>query len=126
VGEDEIAVFQGMIVLGHNLAEKMAACDFALGASGTHSWERLAIGLPALVTTVAANQAEVARNLHLSQIAVHLGDKNQVTQSEIVVHLERIIKNREELARTAIKGQKIVDGLGCQRILSVLTQDEIN
>lgn len=42
-----------------NMAELMLKADIALGAGGTTTWERCAVGLPAIVTVIAENQREV-------------------------------------------------------------------
>ena len=39
-----------------NLVELMAKADFAIGAGGTMTWERIALGLPSLVFSIADNQ----------------------------------------------------------------------
>ncbi|MEK9753126.1 MAG: UDP-2,4-diacetamido-2,4,6-trideoxy-beta-L-altropyranose hydrolase, partial [Rhodospirillaceae bacterium] len=43
-----------------DMATLMADADLAIGAGGTTSWERCALGLPALIVVVADNQAAVA------------------------------------------------------------------
>ncbi|OYU68356.1 MAG: UDP-2,4-diacetamido-2,4,6-trideoxy-beta-L-altropyranose hydrolase, partial [Burkholderiales bacterium PBB5] len=47
-----------------HIAQLMAEADLALGAGGASNWERCALGLPALVTVLAENQAAVAQALH--------------------------------------------------------------
>jgi UDP-2,4-diacetamido-2,4,6-trideoxy-beta-L-altropyranose hydrolase len=42
-----------------NMAELILAADLAIGAGGTASWERCALGLPTLVTAFAPNQTQV-------------------------------------------------------------------
>jgi len=45
------------------MAELMVGADLAIGAGGSASWERCALGLPAIVLTLADNQAWTARAL---------------------------------------------------------------
>ena len=42
-----------------NMAELMLQADLAIGAGGTTTWERCYLGLPAIVFTLAHNQAAV-------------------------------------------------------------------
>lgn len=46
-----------------DMATLMTQCDLAVGAAGSTSWERCALGLPALVTVLAENQRTIARVL---------------------------------------------------------------
>ena len=46
-----------------SLAPLTAGADLAIGAAGSTSWERLCLGLPALVVTLADNQKAVAQAL---------------------------------------------------------------
>ena len=45
------------------MAELMAAADLAIGAGGTATWERIYLGLPALVKVVSTNQEEALSHL---------------------------------------------------------------
>lgn len=46
-----------------DMAQLMADSDLAIGAAGSTSWERCALGLPTLMVVLAANQREAAANL---------------------------------------------------------------
>ena len=43
-----------------DMAERVLAADLAIGAAGTATWERVHLGLPAVLLVVAENQREVA------------------------------------------------------------------
>lgn len=45
------------------MAELMAKSDCAIGAAGSTTWERCVLGLPALVTILAANQLQIAERV---------------------------------------------------------------
>jgi UDP-2,4-diacetamido-2,4,6-trideoxy-beta-L-altropyranose hydrolase len=55
------------------IAGLMERADLALGAGGTASWERAALGLPSLVVAIAPNQVELVRTIEKAGIAIDLG-----------------------------------------------------
>jgi UDP-2,4-diacetamido-2,4,6-trideoxy-beta-L-altropyranose hydrolase len=62
-----------------NMADFVRAADVAFGACGTHAWERCFLGLPAIVTAVAENQAESARALARLGAVYNVGFYGDVT-----------------------------------------------
>ena len=59
------------------LAPLMARADLAIGASGASSWERLCLGLPAIVLTMAENQRAIAEELNRRKLVRWLGDQER-------------------------------------------------
>lgn len=47
-----------------NMAEVMANSDIAIGATGSTTWERCCLGLPAIQIIIADNQTEIANSLN--------------------------------------------------------------
>lgn len=60
------------------MAELMAAADLAFGACGTASWERCALGLPAVVVVLAHNQLAPTLALERAGVVLSLGDAANV------------------------------------------------
>ena len=52
-----------VIVSANNMAELMLNADLSIGASGSTNWERLCLGLPSLIFTVAENQIKFSKIL---------------------------------------------------------------
>ena len=63
------------------LAPLMAQADLAIGAGGTTSWERLCLGLPSLVVTMADNQRAVTAELNRRGLVRWVGHKDQIDES---------------------------------------------
>ena len=63
-----------------NMAELMSVADLALGAGGTSMWERLALGLPAIVTAIADNQLEGCGNCAAAGLIDYLGRAEDVDE----------------------------------------------
>lgn len=61
-----------------SLAGLMVTADLALGAGGATSWERICLGLPALVVTLADNQRPIASSLHDRNLVRWMGEGSAV------------------------------------------------
>jgi UDP-2,4-diacetamido-2,4,6-trideoxy-beta-L-altropyranose hydrolase len=102
-----------------SLAPIMTKADLAVGASGATSWERLCLGLPALVITLADNQRPIAKELHQKGLVKWIGHFDSVSDAEIAVALRKTLE-KPLPPRWSRKCLAIVDGLGTRRVASVL------
>lgn len=105
-----------------NLAAAMAKADLALGASGTTSWERLCLGLPALVITMADNQVPLARELSRRGFIVWLGSDAGMNVARIAAGLKNVVVNgfASEVMTTMMC---MVDGWGAERVCDAIMPD---
>lgn len=102
------------------LARLMARADIAIGACGTTAWERLCVGLPALVITLAENQRSISRELHARGLIRELGDVTTVRNADIARVLDELLRvgvDKEWSARC----HATVDGKGARRVRAVMT-----
>lgn len=103
----------------HSLAPLMCQAHLAIGASGTTSWERLCLGLPTLVVTLADNQRPIAEELNRRRLIRWLGHQDEVTEADFSQAL------RELLAQASLKkefsnGMQIIDGKGIHRVCAAM------
>lgn len=77
-----------------NMAEFMAHADLALGAGGSTTWERCFLELPAIVTSVAANQERIAEDCAVADYITYLGRAENVTEAQIVSALNAMTEER--------------------------------
>jgi UDP-2,4-diacetamido-2,4,6-trideoxy-beta-L-altropyranose hydrolase len=75
-----------------NIAELMIHSDLCIGAGGATNLERMYLGLPSLVVTVAANQIESTRDLEKAGFLVSLGCEKNVTKNNILFIQERMLQ----------------------------------
>ena len=91
------------------LAPLFATADLAIGAGGITTWERICMGVPSLVTTVASNQVPVTKALHEAGAVMWLGDSGntdpETYRRQIAAALEGEIP----------KPPPLVDGHGAAR-----------
>jgi UDP-2,4-diacetamido-2,4,6-trideoxy-beta-L-altropyranose hydrolase len=100
-----------------HLAGLMAGADIAIGAGGVTNWERMCIGLPSLVITVADNQTPISEILHRRGVIRLLGKSEEITANNIRTALLDEIQSRRFVDRIA-PAMALCDGLGVSRVLS--------
>ena len=104
------------------LAPLMVRADLMISAGGSTTWERMCLGLPAIVISVAANQTPTNLALMNAGYIDFLGDMNDVNASNIAEAVTRCLENPAALKAQSSLGQELVSGTGaqvvCQQILS--------
>lgn len=98
------------------MAELVAAADLALGAGGATTWERCALGTPAMIFALADNQKAIAQNISEFGAASYLRTPKDMTAEELRLHLSRLIDNPGEIQRMSKKGLSLVDALGLRLV----------
>lgn len=110
-----ISVHEGL----PSLAALMSRADLAVGAGGSTHWERLCLGLPCLVVTLADNQRLISAELHRLEVIQLLGHHDEVNQLMITGALDRLI--REGLPGDwSLRCMAMVDGGGADRVRAAL------
>ncbi len=101
------------------LAPLIAKADLAVGAGGATSWERLCLGLPSVVVTLAENQKPVAHELHRLELVYLLGHKDKVTDASIETLLRKLTSRSLEPAWSR-NCKDIVNGGGIDRVVNLM------
>jgi UDP-2,4-diacetamido-2,4,6-trideoxy-beta-L-altropyranose hydrolase len=107
-----------------HLADLMAAADIAIGAAGGTTWERLCVGLPSIVVTIADNQRPSAEAMASAGLIDYLGHYDHVSSRQIVAAVRSAIANPSELAQRALRGRRLVDGWGAPRLREIVTPSD--
>jgi len=105
-----------------NMPEIMHWADIAVSAAGSTSWELTYMGVPFLTTILAQNQARIAQGLDEAGAAINLGWLQDLHEEDLAKHLAEIISRWEVRQRLSRMGQKLVDGLGAERVVSYLLE----
>jgi UDP-2,4-diacetamido-2,4,6-trideoxy-beta-L-altropyranose hydrolase len=106
-----------------SLAPLMMAADLAIGAGGATSWERLCLGLPALVVTLSENQRPIAAELHQRGLIRWLGNRDEVDEPTIAKALDELLR-RDLDENWSLRCRGAVDGSGVDRVCAALTVTE--
>jgi UDP-2,4-diacetamido-2,4,6-trideoxy-beta-L-altropyranose hydrolase len=104
-----------------NMAEIMSRADIALGAGGTTTWERMSVGLPSIVVTIADNQVALTKDLAQDNIITWLGAVDEVDVPEIRNAILYAIQNPLHLQEQSRKGLEIISEKGTQIIAKLIT-----
>ena len=92
-----------------SMANLMVEADLAIGASGSTSWERCALGLPTILIITAENQKTIAKNLEAAGAVKLLEHLNQ---------LPTLIKTAPTwLSEVSHKCRVLTDGCGIDNLL---------
>jgi len=93
----------------------MKRSDIAIGAGGTSIWERMFIGLPAIVISTAVNQERSCLGLYHEGLIVYLGSWLEVNQSKLRTAFLNATQSPTLLSSMSSRGKKLIDGHGALR-----------
>lgn len=105
-----------------NMAQLMSQADLALGAGGSTTWERCALGLPALVITVADNQIAIADGVDKAGVHRHLGLSRNVSVAQLTAAIEAFGGEPGILEKMSRSASALVDARGCERVIKTLKE----
>ena len=101
---------------GAKMAQLMMAADIVVGAGGTTSWERCALGRPSVIIRVASNQDQIARRLDAAGVAVDAGPADQLETAVLANLIRRLADDVAGRKAMSDRAWEIVDGRGVERI----------
>lgn len=96
----------------------IAKADLVVGAGGSSNWERCCLGVPALVTILAKNQASIAHALDSLGAVINLGWFELLTPSDYANALHAL--DERKLVNMSQKAMELVDALGANRTAEIL------
>jgi UDP-2,4-diacetamido-2,4,6-trideoxy-beta-L-altropyranose hydrolase len=104
-----------------NMAELMAQSDLALGAGGATTWERLCLGLPTLVVTIAENQIPFSECLHHDGYLRWMGALETLDVQKLRQTLHDAVEQESINHQQSQKGKEIVSGDGTPQVAKLMT-----
>lgn len=109
-----------------HLAKLMRKADIAIGAGGTTTWERCALGLPAIVVAIAGNQVALSHALDEAGAIWFLGHHAELPAPEeaIELALDTLCNDDDARADMATAAWRMTDGLGAERLAELLRPTE--
>ena len=103
-----------------SLAELMTVADIAIGAGGTTLWERMSMGLPSIVVSLADNQIISCETLQKENLIDYVGDYKNLSIDLLSTYLRNRISSPEDNYELSMKISEYVDGCGALRILQAM------
>jgi UDP-2,4-diacetamido-2,4,6-trideoxy-beta-L-altropyranose hydrolase len=101
-------------------ARIMSIADLAIGAGGTTSWERMCLGVPSIVVSIAENQNSACEKLGRDGLVNYLGAQSSLKSGAIMNAAIDAKTKFASLFDQIEKGQILVDGRGCERVAEVM------
>lgn len=102
-----------------SLGPLMAKADLAIGAGGATVWERLCLGLPSIVISLAENQKPVCKDLASAGLIRYLGFQDQVDEGLIHRTLSNILDSKS-IPEWSGRCRAVCDGEGLERVAEVI------
>ena len=107
-----------MHVDSDHVAALMERADLAIGAAGSASWERCALGLPAVIVTMADNQLDVGRHLVEAGAAISLGWHASVVPSDFERAIRVLCADPSRVVAMSSAAAAVTDGRGTERVVA--------
>jgi UDP-2,4-diacetamido-2,4,6-trideoxy-beta-L-altropyranose hydrolase len=98
----------------------MSIADLAIGAGGTTSWERMCLGVPSIVVSIADNQNSACEKLGRDGLIDYLGRRSSLKSGALRNAVVKAKTNYASLFDQVERGQILVDGRGCERVAEVM------
>lgn len=103
-----------------SLAGLMLRSDLMLGAGGSTNWERMCLGLPAVVISVADNQLAINRALSDDGYIDFLGPADALSTADIAAAVSRALSCPELLRKRSGAGRELVGGDGAKAMTETM------
>jgi len=103
-----------------NLASLINTADLGIGAAGVTTWERMCLGLPSIIVTIAENQKPAAIALARDNYISYLGEHSDVTIASIREAVVQKISDQKGVVAEVARAMSIVDGCGVNRVVEFI------
>jgi UDP-2,4-diacetamido-2,4,6-trideoxy-beta-L-altropyranose hydrolase len=103
-----------------HLADLMVQADLAIGAGGATTWERMCLGLPTVVISIADNQRPASEALAEAKLIYYAGHFPDVKMDQLIQLIKQLGCDTEKLSELSIRNRHQVDGLGALRLVEKL------
>ncbi len=99
-----------------SLAGLMASADLMICAGGATTWERMCLGLPSLVISIANNQTATQQALMAAGHSKFLGEMDKVPTEAIIDNVRWAMNHPKQMVMQSHLNQALVDGAGANRV----------
>lgn len=103
-----------------SLAGLMMRADLMIGGGGSTTWERMCLGLPAVVICIADNQKELNCALSKAGYLESLGSKDDVETERVSGAVRALIASQQLLSAMSRSSLDLVRGDGAEKLCDAL------
>ncbi|MCA6478107.1 MAG: UDP-2,4-diacetamido-2,4,6-trideoxy-beta-L-altropyranose hydrolase [Chitinophagaceae bacterium] len=108
-----------------DLGYLMSQADIAIGGGGTSTWERMFMGLPSIVISLADNQLAACRQLNEDGYIYYIGHCNFFNKQKMIQIIERLNNSPAEREIISLKCQNLVDGQGSSKVVHAMLNNPV-
>jgi len=108
-----------------SLAPLMAQADLVIGAGGTTTWERMSLGLPAIIICIAENQQQGARILAEEGFQFLLQNGKKTSIDEWRQAIFQLLNDPALVKKISKKVKLLVDGAGVRRVAQSICGESV-
>jgi UDP-2,4-diacetamido-2,4,6-trideoxy-beta-L-altropyranose hydrolase len=119
----ERCVWHPLITLSvavNDMAQRMANADLFVGAGGSMTWERAALGLPGITLSIASNQVMLCAALAERGAGIDLGPVETFSAGSLQFQVARLIDDAPRMRDMAEKLSALCDGRGARRVSKLM------
>jgi UDP-2,4-diacetamido-2,4,6-trideoxy-beta-L-altropyranose hydrolase len=107
-----------------HLADLLVRADLAFGAGGATTWERCALGVPSVVTTVAGNQEPGIQALSAAGIVQYAGAAGQLCEDGLHASVRALLDSPGRLEAMRQAALAMTDGGGAKKLACRLIPEQ--
>jgi len=108
-----------------HLGYLMSQADIAIGSGGISTWERMFMGLPSLVISLADNQLLACHQLNEDGYIYYIGHRISFDKYKMIQIIDRLIDSPIEREIISLKCQNLVDGQGAIKVVNAMLNDPV-
>lgn len=108
-----------------NISDLMIQTDLCVGAGGISMLERLCVGLPSLVVTIASNQERSSRELYREGLLVWCASSENLDFKQVHAAIKDAVARPFLLESIAKKGMELVPGNGARIVAKFLVKGSL-
>lgn len=105
-----------------NMAAFVEQADLCIGAAGSSSWERCALGLPSINLVLAENQQVISASLAKAGASIDFGVMTFDRVNELADLVDKLADDTDGYLSMVEKAAAICDGLGVNRVISQMLE----
>jgi len=98
------------------MAKLMCEADLFIGAGGSTSWERMAVGLPSIIISIADNQTKICEDMAKEGLVKYVGTAKDYNPENFKSCLNEVIKDKKWRKFVSEEGRRLVDGRGAKKV----------
>lgn len=101
-----------------NIADLMLWADLAITGGGLTKYETAVTGIPSIIVPQVRHQAELSSLFAREGSALYLGYCGEINEEKLAESVKYLLKDYNKRVEMSIRGRKLVDGKGVERIIS--------